>query len=147
TSAHAFLYRNATLEHEYELSAKVNNLQFDGDPADTYTLVVAKDGFASTYTQAFKYEDVIAAGNQPITVVLQEEVDEPVFVFEGQSDFFISYEESGSLVINWGDGSAEVANFVYSEEEGAQNVLFPYHEYENERKPVTITGDLHLIKK
>src|SRR5690606_11436399 len=27
TNAHAFLYRNATLEHEYELSAKVNSLQ------------------------------------------------------------------------------------------------------------------------
>lgn len=138
-----------------QLAPGMNTLAFEGDPAHTYTLLVEKAGYV-TYTTDFVYNDIKGNGNKPFKVILDRVPDENTFTIsppkaEGEFTFRLGLRGTGSLVIDWGDGTVETLNFAPDPSSPGADASYvtPSHEYglsgSNDQSPVSISGDLDKI--
>ena len=99
-----------------EIQAQINTLPFQGDPSQPYTLVVEKAGY-QTYIGDFLYNDIPGNGNKPFRVVLDRMPNENTFTIRppmspgGSFTFDLGLHGSGTLVIDWADGTVETINF------------------------------------
>ena len=139
TSAKAYILKGTDTLKSYALNATVNLISFKGDVEDTYTLVVAKEGY-NTYSKEFVYSELVATlGNQPLKVYLVPATFTMLaFVDEDGTPVSNLFEieltlVSGSITVDWGDGtsSINVTSHTYAT---AGNYL------------ITVTGDLDKIE-
>lgn len=136
-SAEAFLYdAEDKLIKTYDLGAKVNLLSFKGDVDASYKLVVRKPGW-TPFIRTFNYKDLVEElDNLSLNVLMW-----PAFTMK--TDIVPTFEieiggKSGSITIDWGDGSVETSPLAYSEPLS--------HTYAGSGTYyITITGDLENI--
>ena len=140
TTATAYLLKGTDTLKSYALGATVNLISFKGDVADTYILVVAKEGY-NTYSKEFVYSELIAAlGDLPLKVYMVPATFTMLaFVDEDGTPVSNLFEidltlVSGSITVDWGDGtsSINVTSHTYAT---SGNYL------------VTVTGDLDKITR
>ena len=135
------------------LEPGMNTLPFNGDPQQTYNLVVQKAGYVM-YSADFVYNDIRGNGNKPFKVILDRVPDENTFTInppktEGEFTFKLGLRGTGSLVIDWGDGTIETVTFAPDPDGAGVSYVQPSHEYANpsthEGDKVSISGDLDKI--
>ena len=135
-----------------QLQPGMNTVSFEGDPAQTYTLVVEKAGYV-THKSPFVYNDIRGKGNSPVKVVLDREQNDDALIIrppkaEGEFTFNLGVHGAGSLAIDWGDGTIETVTFA--PDPGSDNsIVAPQHVYVGPLPPdgnrISITGDLGQI--
>lgn len=137
-----------------EVEAQMNTLPFQGDPTQTYTLIVEKAGY-ETYTTDFVYNDIAGNGNKPFKVVLDRVPNENTFTITppltpgGEYTFNLGLRGTGSLTIDWSDGNIQTINFApdgSSSEPDASHITVS-HQFGGEfiSKQISISGDLDKI--
>lgn len=110
TTADAYIIHNDDTIKQVSLKAEINLFSFQGDPDDSYTLVVRRTGYSS-HMQTFNYADLINTLNgAPLTVILHPaQLTMLAYVSEGSSNYFyITLRgNAGTLHVSWGDGTSE----------------------------------------
>lgn len=141
TSAELVIFHNGDTVKTQLLEATINTVYFDEDPADKFSLVVIKQGYAR-YTRIFSlYELEDELNGKPLLVMLTPALTFTAVVetdgYLSQSFHFDITGPNGNATIDWGDGQTE--NFpLYDHSED--------HLYDKAGKYfVTITGDLQNI--
>jgi hypothetical protein len=117
TTANAYILKGTDTLKSFTLAATVNLISFKGDVADTYTLVVVKEGY-NTYSKEFVYSDLIAMlGTLPLKVYLIPAtftmlalVDNELYI---PNYFLVRVSgNAGTILVNWGDGSSNTYSLV-----------------------------------
>ena len=140
-----------------ELQAQMNTLAFSGDPARTYKLIVEKAGYL-TYTADFVYNEIKGKGNKPFKVILDRVQNENKFTITppmspgGDFTFELGLRGTGSLTIDWADGTIETIHFAPDPASPEANTshITASHLYEASTIPplgaqISVTGDLDQI--
>jgi hypothetical protein len=149
TDAKAYLWKDGMEQFNFSLAAKVNLLSFKGDTNADYTLLIKKPGYAD-YSTTFNYDNMKAAlGDKPLKVVL-EKIPAMVMTVSSSANFTLHYKASGTITVDWGDGTIESFGFDYvppSEEDPYSDLVFMGHDYENYTTHYTLTmsGDVQII--
>ena len=140
------------ISYGMQLQPGMNTISFQGDPSQTYMLVVEKAGYV-TYKTPFVYNDIPGKGNKPFRVVLDRVRNDDAFIItppkaEGEFTFGLGLRGAGSLTIDWGDGTVETVNFT--PDPGSDNsIATPQHVYAGPLPPdgnqISIKGDLDRI--
>ena len=156
TASAAWSYLIATgIAYGAQLEPGMNTLPFNGDPQQTYRLVVQKAGYV-TYSADFVYNDIRGNGNKPFKIILDRVPDENTFTItppkaEGEFTFELGLKGSGSLNIDWGDGTIETINFAPDPSSPVADASYiqPSHQYglpnSHEAFQVSVSGDLDQI--
>jgi len=146
TDAKLTMYNEAGETYEYQLSARTNRIEFNGNPEDYYYILIEKEGYVQYYSifaykwlESKKYEVTLQKLNQPGTIA-----------FEPGSTCFLMQVEvmgRGSVTLDWGQGEIEVIKFDIDPEDSTGNAII-YREncYAISLPPAQISGDVHLIK-
>jgi hypothetical protein len=145
TSATANITQGDSVLATYELYADVNNLNFNLDPNTEYVIVVSKPGYSS-YTQPFVYNEI---GKKPLRVTLvplpegMTMTGTPVEYNGGYRFQFMIWSDSGTVTVDWGDGTSEP--FTFSEE----NHVHQFYKDSpiQQEYSITMTGDLDQISE
>lgn len=144
--AEASVYRDGVRLHNYALQSGANQLSFDGDPDAVYTVIVKSEGYLPAARQVI-YADIVRSGETTINVMLESATSRRVFSImpTGDFSFLLAMKESGTLTVDWGDGTVETMSFSATE-------LDPHtfrnmaHDYATNPYPIEITGDLDRSK-
>ena len=153
TAAWVYLIRPG-IGYGTQVQPGMNTLAFEGDAEQTYTLLVEKAGYV-TYTTDFVYNDIRGNSNKPFKVILDRVPDEGAFTIsppngQGEFTYRLGLRGSGSLTIDWGDGTVETLNFSPDGTGGDESFLTPLHVYESvspayDGWKITVTGDLENV--
>ena len=137
TTAEALIMKGLDTVQMYQLSAKMNTLTFNGEPRETYTLVVAKDSY-SRFARDFTMEDLNGSmGHSPLKVVLN-----PAFTVVGnpapdQNYFAMQFDIWGpggfDMNVDWGDGTNEIWR-------SGNTVLLDHYYQEPGKYFISVTG-------
>ena len=140
-----------------ELQAQLNIVPFSGDPQLTYELIVEKAGYV-TYSTDFVYNDIKGKGNKPFKVILDRVPNENKFTITppmspgGDFTFELGLVGTGSLTVDWADGTVETINFAPDPASPEPNTSYvtASHIYEASTVPplgaqISVTGDLDQI--
>jgi hypothetical protein len=136
TTANASIIHDGTIISIQDTPARVSPIYFDEEPGETYTLRILKEGFA-TYDKVFVLEDLLSdLDGSPLSIVLT-----PAFTFQPATedfDFEIEAGGTGTLEINWGDGTVETITLpVMDHFSHLYTSAGPHY--------VSVTGDLNRI--
>ena len=134
-TAKASLYEGDKLINSYDLQAKVNLISFKGDENATYKLIVRKPGY-SPFIKWFKYADLIKELSKlPLKIFLT-----PAFTIKTANvdAFEMLLEGSGSISIDWGDGTVESGTL-------GTNTFFGHEYTGSDVYYITVTGDIDNI--
>ncbi|MEQ1586680.1 MAG: hypothetical protein ABL895_12420 [Cyclobacteriaceae bacterium] len=148
-TANAYILKGTDTLKSYTLGATVNLISFKGDVADTYKLVVVKEGY-NTYSKEFVYSELIAMlGSLPLKVYLiPATFNILAFVDENSTPAngfkFIIDGLTGEVMVDWGDGGHEGYS-INMEEFGFETVEISHTYAIPGNHSITITGDLDLI--
>ncbi|MBT1686985.1 hypothetical protein [Dawidia soli] len=132
-----------TLLQDY-LPAAINDIEFSGSLAATYTLVLMKESY-KTYMRTFVLADLLAELNgTPLQVTLEDAL---TFTASSRSPYFGFTMQTGRettpFVIHWGDGTEEVLPPTTS---GGETYL-PQHTYAQPGQyHVSVAGDLAAVE-
>jgi hypothetical protein len=121
TDATIFLYNNhptgEVLDQTIAFDSKVNYVSFDiNENPNWYShiFIVEKEGYV-TYNRAFTQERLLSG--EPIEIVLTKlEFKMRTMPVSGAVGINMMVRGTGSLTINWGDGTSETKTFVPDEE-------------------------------
>ena len=146
STATARIWRGDVFVRAYSLTPSVNLISFPGEADATYTLEIQKEGY-TTYRREFVYSELIAILENmhlkiylvPAVFTMLGYVDEPGSFPQNYFQVSIS-GDSGSINVDWGDGS----NTVYSIDRYERVLSHAYAVSGN--FPITVTGDLDKIK-
>jgi hypothetical protein len=154
TEARGFIYKNGSSlpEQEFALAAKVNYISFKGAHDDLFTLVVKKEGYAD-FTKQFTYTNLMAElSGASLKIVLQQEtraftITPPIT--EGTFEFVLGFRDTGTVSVNWGDGTIETVNFTPTDTieipEHASLVKLSHYYLDYNEHQVSVTGDLDQV--
>lgn len=140
-TATAYIVKENDTLKTYSLDAKINLIAFTGNIHYTYKLIVSKSGY-NPYIKTFTYEELTGnLGGNPLMVRLM-----PAFTMEtyvsAPREISFRLNGSGSLYINWGDGTS--TSFQTKPEESPWDELI--HSYtEAGTFLISITGELDKI--
>jgi hypothetical protein len=138
-------------EYFYQLDPKLNTVSWPTYPSDIYQLIVAKPGYANYYYGHVSYEYLRSNGNKPLKIVLEPATQEDVFTFDftGTSmNFQLGFRDSGSVVVNWGDGTIDSISFTPepgSFPSSASTADLSHTYAADGPHQISITGDLYKI--
>lgn len=138
-----------------QLRPGMNTLPFDGDPQQVYKLTVEKPGYV-TYSTDFVYDDIRGKGNKPFKIILDRVANENTFTItppkaEGEFTFRLGLRGTGSLNIDWGDGTVETIHFAPDPSSPIPDASYvePAHQYglptSDEGYQVSVNGDLDQV--
>lgn len=143
TDAMGYILQNGDTLKTFAINAEINAVTFSGEPDDTFTLIVIKGGFGK-HKESLTIDGIIAENEQGIVpVTLQPAltfVAVPYEHYEGTPRpyvFQFNAYATGSLTIDWGDGSIEEVcptNDDFTHEYGQPGSYF-----------VSVTGDLENV--
>lgn len=131
--------KDGVVLQQFNLGARINSLSFKQDPEQTYTLQIGKKGYGFIL-QDFVYSDLIENLNgSPWTFTMTEAFS--MIALPTENDFSFHLDGwSGSMTIDWGDGTVEQAPIT-------QYGWF-IHAYPSPgRYAIRITGDLNKIEE
>lgn len=106
-SAEALIMKGLDTLMMYQLSEKMNTLAFDGDPGETYTLVVVKDSYAR-FSQNFAVNDV---KGKPLKIVMDPALTVVGIPRADQNYFGMQLDPAWGIfdfMVDWGDGTNEI---------------------------------------
>jgi hypothetical protein len=143
--AKASFFKNGIEQFNYTLGASTNEISFKGDPAASYTLVVKKDGYLP-YASQFRFDELSNGANLKSVISSLKSVRKAkVFSLMPTGDFafWLAFNQSGSVTVDWGDGTIEKIDFTV--EEGSTSNHLLQHDYAENPYPVVVKGDLNKI--
>src|SRR5687767_1125936 len=143
--AEASVYKDGIRLHNYALKSGANQLSFEGDPNSFYTVIVKSEGYLPAARQLTSAE-LMKSGGSTLNIMLQSVNSRRVFSImpTGDFSFLLAMKESGTITVDWGDGTVETISFSATE-------LDPHtfrnmaHDYATNPYPIVITGDLDKI--
>jgi hypothetical protein len=103
-SAEALIMKGLDTLRVYQLSKNINTINFSGDPAETYSLVVVKDSY-SRFAQNFTIENINA---KPIKVVMEPALTVVGLPIADQNYFAMQLDPAWGIfdyMVDWGDGT------------------------------------------
>jgi hypothetical protein len=136
TNAKALVRQNGSIIHTQVINAKVTPLFFDGEPAETYTLEIQKEGYAP-FIREFVLQDLLdELSGSPLSVVLSAALTFEPANAPGLVNIDLTAPDGSDLTIHWGDGAVQgVGSGGYFEHEYSGSG--PYYAY--------VTGDIDLL--
>lgn len=153
TDATAYIQATDGSENfRYDLDPTINTLDFEGDPDKVYALLVWKHGY-KLFRFEFVYNRLLKErGDKPIEIVLEEDTSEPGagMMLQPSAEYFsmgVEVSQQGMIVVDWGNDEIESLMFNVDEDNPTATGYFyrDHHYSENDRRPVKMTGDIHLI--
>jgi hypothetical protein len=147
TNAKLSIYNEDGEYYEYDLSAKTNHIAFKGDPTQSYSIKIEKEGY-ETYLNTFVYNGL---EKKRLEITLQQRVIEPglAVTFQPSATYFsmwLQFTGKGTVVLDWGKGEPEVINFdVDPERETETAYRYRDQTYALSIPPARITGDIELL--
>jgi hypothetical protein len=134
---------------QFQLGAKVNYVQFEGNTTELFVLYVTKPGYPN-FMKEFRYDSLMnELGGSPLVVILKgREATMTTLPVAGTVSATLGMGPgSGSIHVNWGDGTVETQTFVedYSKPLPRINLTHTYAtegEYE-----ITLTGSLDHVMR
>jgi hypothetical protein len=148
TDATGFIYEAASnvFTQQFSLAAKLNYVSFIGDPEAEYRLAIQKNGYVQ-YSKTFSYNALMEElSGETLNVFLTPIPSADTFSFRnyygsGTFSFDVSFEGTGSVSVDWGDGASEIISF--SPSSSAQQIA---HNYVSAAQfNVVFTGNLDQI--
>jgi hypothetical protein len=151
------LYQGNDLVYEQNLDAKVNTVNFKGDPNQRYELFILKEGFTIRTREFMWHELTDELNGRPLVFTL-----EPAFtivvkhhdVFDDNLPFTFNLNLKGlpgaeyEVIIDWGDGTVDHV-IEYFKPDGYSPTQFMLHFYSadlaGQRNVVNITGSLSKV--
>lgn len=110
TQADLRLVYQDSVVNNAKLMPKVNTLAFMGDHSTTYQLVISKKGYREVVID-FNYKSYFNEhGNKPLEVIL-DPLPEASFTAVSDVLLYLTFVKSGSITIDWPDGSSEEVEF------------------------------------
>jgi hypothetical protein len=139
TGATLYIYENDVEVQVAQLGAKLNYVDFEGDPDGWYRLVVKKDGYVDYGTEfSFSHANPYGVGDGPLNIILEPSAD--AFHYFDYGDFTkLGFREAGQIRI-YRSEKFEIFNF----EANSSQWLFHWYQTTEDRD-VAITGDLDKI--
>ena len=143
--AEASVYKDGVRLYNYALESGANQLSFEGDPNAVYTVIVKSEGYVPAARQV-TYADMVRSGEKTLNVRLQSVSTNRVFSIMPTGDFAftLAMKESGTLTVDWGDGTVETISFSATELD-PHTFRMMAHDYATNPYPIVITGDLDKI--
>jgi hypothetical protein len=140
-TAHAMILHGSDTVATFVLPPKKSRIAFDGNPNESYTLVVSKDACAPSVHEFSLSSWAVEYRNRPLKIslapaltMLAEAGGDP----ESPFSFYLS--GPGSVQVNWGDGAVET--IALNNDTGTELA----HNYTAAGQyPITITGDIDKI--
>jgi hypothetical protein len=151
TDATAYIQSDDGENYLYDLAAKVNTMNFAGDPNKQYKLLVWKEGY-KVHARDFVYNDLHSEiHGRPLEIILEEDDSEPgpEVTIQPSSDYFsmwIEVSQQGMIILDWGNGETESLMFnVDPDDMTGTGYFMRDREYSGERPAIRLSGDIHLI--
>lgn len=143
--AEASVYRDGVRLNNYDLQSGANQLSFESDPHAVYTVIVKSEGYVPAARQV-TYADMVRSGEKNLNVMLESVSANRVFSIMPTGDFafLLAMKESGTLTVDWGDGTVETISFAATELD-PHTFRMMAHDYATNPYPIVITGDLDKI--
>jgi hypothetical protein len=137
TTAEALIMKGLDTLKMYPLSAKMNTITFDGDPGETYTLVVVKDSY-SRFARDFTIKDLVKKLKlSPLKVVLDPALTVVAIPSPAQNYFSMQLDIWGpgefDMNVDWGDGTKGIWR-------SGITTLFEHYYQEPGKYFISITG-------
>lgn len=137
-AATAYILQGADTLKQYTLAPRTNKIFFSGSSGTTYTLLIVKEAYV-THRQSFTVTDIarktLRIGLQPALTITAKGISDtslpPLTFYVGG--------ESGTLTVDWGDGSTETKSLTLYETE------FSHYYAAAGYYPVAISGDLDRV--
>jgi len=145
TSGQASLVRHDGSGIGYNLKPEMNFIEYNGDPNYEWELIVSKPGF-SNFSTKFVFNET----EEPFKVVLESLTKANSFTLApagslGAFEFNISFKGTGSILLNWGDGSTETLEFSPDDPITGISSGTISHDYSVIPRVISISGDLDKI--
>lgn len=153
TSAKAFLLHGTDTVVRELLDPTINHINFFGNDASTYSLVIVKDAYGK-YTREFVLADLKNELNgQPLSVVLDPALTFMAFPQVDFSDYLFQFNvalgsadapgslEEGSVTIDWGDGVQQ----SYDLTQLCPSCPIEHRYTTSQQRFISVTGDIDAI--